>query len=233
MAERKKILIAENEDMNLDFLELMLSRLGFDVEKAVDGQIALKIIKHEKIDIALVNTILPEISGWEVLKTIKNDPKSSGIPVIFFSDIDNVKEKVESYALGAEDFITKPFNFSVLLSRIRSALRKRELFVQIGLREEHIRLIEKAGVEVTVRIYELANMLERAKENIESLKTKNPDGKSLNESFSKMEERFSSTLRDIRNLQKDLAEAHQEAERLKRKEIGLSLLEHPETEKVR
>jgi DNA-binding response OmpR family regulator len=177
--------------------------------------------------------MLPEISGWEILKTIQNDPKLSGIPVIFFSDIENVREKVESYDLGAEDFITKPFNFSVLLSRIRSALRKRELFVQLALREERLRLAEKTGVEVKERLYELVNMFEKAWENVESLKKEKTDGKSLNEFFSATEGRFSSALRDIKNLQKGLDAAYEKADKLKKKEIGLNLLEHPETEKVR
>jgi DNA-binding response OmpR family regulator len=217
MTERKKILIAENEELNLDFLELMMSKLGFEVEKAADGQLVLKIIKHDKIDLVLINTILPEVSGWEILKNIKNDAKLSGIPVILLSDMDNVKEKVEAYELGAEDFITKPFNFSVLLSRIRSALRKRELFVQIALREERLIIAEKLGLKINGRLKEMIAAL---------------DGVCGDAECGDKEKVFAA-LKDIKKLQKNIDAAYEEGDKLKGKEIGLNLLERPEAEKIK
>ncbi|MDR3301501.1 MAG: response regulator [Spirochaetaceae bacterium] len=214
MTERKKILIAENEELNLEFLELMLSKLGFAVERADEGTLLLKIIKREKIDLVLINTILPEVSGWEILKTIKNDAKLSGIPVILLSDMDNVKEKVEAYELGAEDFIAKPFNFSVLLSRIRSALRKRELFLQIALRQERLLLAEKVGLEINGRLKELINALDGACRNAVC------DDK----------EKIFAALDEIKILQKSIDVAYEEGAKIKGQEIGLSVLERPEVE---
>jgi DNA-binding response OmpR family regulator len=119
MDTRKKILIADDEDLTLDFFELMLSRLGYEVEKAVDGHEALEKVRKNAPDLLLLETVLPVLSGWDVLKTLKADAALKRIPVILFSAIDDVKEEVEAFELGVEDYIRKPFNFSVVLARIR------------------------------------------------------------------------------------------------------------------
>ncbi|MDR2467572.1 MAG: response regulator [Spirochaetaceae bacterium] len=132
MNGRKKILVADTEELNLEFFELMLSKLGFEVVKADDGQSALEKIRQKTIDLALVNTILPRLSGWEILKTVKADKNLAALQVILLSDIDNLKEKVESYELGAEDYICKPFNFSVLLAKIHQTMRSKDFYIELG-----------------------------------------------------------------------------------------------------
>lgn len=132
MNERKRILIADNEELNLEFFELMLSKLGFEVERAVDGQIALDKIRQKKIDLALINTILPRLSGWDILKAAKADPELAAVQIILISDIENIKEKVEAYERGAEYYITKPFNFSVLLAKLRQAIKAKEFYIELG-----------------------------------------------------------------------------------------------------
>ena len=132
MNERKKIVVADNQELDLEFLGLMLSKLGFEVEQAADGKTALEKIKQKKADMAIVNTILPKISGWEVLKTVKKDDEIAGTQIMLLSDIDNIKEQVESFEAGAVDYIVKPFNFSVLVARIRSLLRNKEYYYELG-----------------------------------------------------------------------------------------------------
>ena len=136
----KKILIVDDEDINLDFFDVTLSKLGFTVERASDGVEALEKVKRFFPDIILLDNIMPEMSGWEVTKTLKNDPKYMEIPIIMFSAIDDVKVKVEGFELGIDDYITKPFNFSEVLARIRAVLRSRELYAQIVARESRLSL---------------------------------------------------------------------------------------------
>ncbi|MDR2864673.1 MAG: response regulator [Spirochaetaceae bacterium] len=229
MSERKKILIAETEELNLEFLELMLSKLGFDVEKASDGHSALEIITHNTIDLALVNTILPKISGWEILKTMRKNEELSGIPLILLSDIDNVKEKVEGCELGAEDYITKPFNFSVLLSKIRSALRKRELFTQIKLREERILLADRIDVEVQKQLSDFINTIDSVNRDIELLKTEKNEAKSIECFLKNFQEKFSDTRKNIETLQKTLNDISEKGKTIKSREIGLNQLKISET----
>jgi DNA-binding response OmpR family regulator len=146
---KKKILIADNDELNLDFFDLMLSNLGYDVEKAADGAEALeKMMSSDRMEtphLAIVNTVLPKTSGWEILKTVKKNPATAFIPVILLSEIDDVKEIVGAFELGADDYIVKPFNFSVVLARIRAALRVDELFSQLFLREDYLERAELTG----------------------------------------------------------------------------------------
>ncbi|MDR3192118.1 MAG: response regulator [Treponema sp.] len=148
MNTRKKILIVDDEQLNLEFFEVMLSKLGFVVEKANDGLEAVDKVKHFYPDLILLDNIMPRMSGWEVTKTLKNDPKYRDIPIVMFSALDDVKDKLEGYQLGVEDYITKPFNFSEVLARIRVVLRNREIFAQIALRESRLNLADTLKEDV-------------------------------------------------------------------------------------
>jgi DNA-binding response OmpR family regulator len=228
MPERKTILIAEDDELNLDFFELMLSKLGFRVEKASDGKTACEILRHSHIDLALVNTMLPEISGWEILKIIQNDPKLALIPVILLSDIDNIKEKVESFEQGAEDYVTKPFNFSVLLSRIRAGLRKRELLSQIQLREERINLADKTGEEIKQELDIEHGLLSDINEEATRLINEGFDEKTARAFLKKTQKQTRESLKKIENGQRRLEAAFKAGATVKTKEIELRQLERPE-----
>jgi DNA-binding response OmpR family regulator len=143
--QKEKILIVDDEQINLDFFEVMLSKLGFIVEKAEDGERALQKVKECNPDLIILDNIMPRLSGWEVTKILKNDAEYaeySTIPVVMFSAMDDVKDKIEGFELGVEDYITKPFNFSEVLARIKAVLRSRDLTKQILHREKRIALTE-------------------------------------------------------------------------------------------
>ncbi len=141
MNSRKKILIVDDEQINLEFFDVMLSKLGFVIEKAENGIEALNTVKSFSPDLIILDNIMPKMSGWEVTKTLKNSSEYSqysDIPIIMFSAMDDVKDKVEGFELGVDDYITKPYNFSEVLARIRAVLRNRELFAQIAARESRL-----------------------------------------------------------------------------------------------
>ncbi|MDR1909337.1 MAG: response regulator [Spirochaetaceae bacterium] len=142
MNSRKKILIVDDEQLNLEFFDVMLSKLGFIVEKAEDGVEALEQVKRFEPDVIMLDNIMPRMSGWEVTKTLKADPLYRDIPIIMFSALGDVKDKVEGFELGIDDYITKPFNFSEVLARIQAVLRNRELYGQILVRESRLNLAE-------------------------------------------------------------------------------------------
>ncbi|HOX93139.1 MAG TPA: response regulator, partial [Spirochaetales bacterium] len=115
--------------------------------KAENGLEALESVRKNKPDLIILDNIMPKLSGWEVTKVLKNDPEYaafSDIPIIMFSALDDVKDKVEGLELGADDYITKPFNFAEVLARIRAVLRTHDLIRQIENRERRIGLAEKA-----------------------------------------------------------------------------------------
>ncbi|MDR0908937.1 MAG: response regulator [Spirochaetaceae bacterium] len=139
----KKILVVDDEPINVDFFELMLSKLGFEVSSAVDGEDALDKIKASKPDLILLDIIMPKMDGWQLTKILKKDDKFKSIPIIMLTGMSEIRDKVEGFELGIDDYITKPFNFSEVLARVRAVLRNHELFSQIEARAKRLTLAEK------------------------------------------------------------------------------------------
>ncbi|MGO8694305.1 MAG: response regulator [Rectinemataceae bacterium] len=151
MESKKRILLVDDEPINLEFFDVMLSKLGFEVEKTDNGADALEMVKRWKPDLVILDNVMPKLSGWEVTKIIKTSEEFrdfADVPIIMFSAMDDVKDKVEGLELGADDYITKPFNFSEVLARIRAVLRTRELIHQIEHREARIRVAEEIAKRV-------------------------------------------------------------------------------------
>jgi CheY-like chemotaxis protein len=140
-----RILIVDDERINLDFFEVMLSKLGFSVEKAGDGEEALERIVECNPDLVILDNIMPKLTGWEVTRILKTDKryrKYRTTPIIMFSAMNEVQDKIEGLELGVDDYITKPFNFSEVLARIRVVLRNRELAKQVARRERRLAVVE-------------------------------------------------------------------------------------------
>ncbi len=169
MNNKTKILIVDDEPLNLDFFEVMLSNLGFQVLKAEDGEEALEKVQSSNPDLIILDNVMPKLSGWKVTRLLKTGEEYRAyrnIPIIMFSAMDDVKDKIEGFELGVEDYITKPFNFSEVLARIRAVLRHRELSRQVVKNQERISLIETLnqsylafGKDLLMRIDELDSKL--------------------------------------------------------------------------
>ncbi|OFS21660.1 response regulator transcription factor [Clostridium sp. HMSC19A10] len=117
-----KILIVEDEEKIARFIELELMHEGYEVIKANNGRTGLEISENGKVDLVILDVMLPEINGLEVLRRIR---KTSDIPIIMLTARDAVMDKVAGLDGGADDYITKPFAIEELLARIRTALKKR------------------------------------------------------------------------------------------------------------
>jgi len=130
MSAQNKILVVDDDPVNRDFFQLMLSKLGFMVEESGDGVDALEKLQKFHPDLILLDNIMPRMSGFELTKHLKDDPQYRDIPIIMFSALDDVQDKLTGFELGVDDYITKPFNFSEVLARIKAALRNRELVTQ-------------------------------------------------------------------------------------------------------
>ena len=145
MEVKTKILIGDEDPLNLEFFDVMLSNLGFEIIKALDGEEALNRIESEKPDLILLDNILPTLSGWKITRLLKRDDNFKAyrdIPIIMFSALDDVKDKIEGFELGVEDYITKPFNFSEVLARIRAVLRHNEMAKQVRFDWDRMGLLE-------------------------------------------------------------------------------------------
>ncbi len=122
MASMGRILIVEDEEKIARFLELELGHEGYEVGKAADGRAALAVALGQRWDLVLLDVMLPELSGLEVLRRFRRE---SDVPVILLTARDAVMDKVAGLDAGANDYITKPFAIEELLARIRAVLRQR------------------------------------------------------------------------------------------------------------
>ncbi|MBO4915252.1 MAG: response regulator transcription factor [Oscillospiraceae bacterium] len=118
-----KILIVEDEAKIARFIELELGHEGYETQKAYDGRSGLNAALGGGFDLVLLDVMLPELNGMEVLRRLRAE---SAVPVIMLTARDTVMDKVSGLDLGANDYITKPFAIEELLARIRAALRAQE-----------------------------------------------------------------------------------------------------------
>ena len=116
-----KILIIEDEEKIARFIELELGYEGYTTTKASDGRTGLELALTGEFDLVLLDVMLPQLSGMEVLRRIRRAPS---LPVIMLTARDSVMDKVSGLDSGASDYIAKPFAIEELLARIRNALRR-------------------------------------------------------------------------------------------------------------
>jgi DNA-binding response OmpR family regulator len=120
---KESILVAEDEVKIARLLEIELEFEGYSVTKAIDGPHALDLYRSSSWDLIILDIMLPGISGIEVLRRIRSKDKQT--PVLLLTAKSSVEDKVSGLDLGANDYITKPFQIEELLARIRAALRVR------------------------------------------------------------------------------------------------------------
>jgi DNA-binding response OmpR family regulator len=224
MNTNKKILIVDDETINLDFFDVMLSKLGFVVEKATDGKEALDKVKRFFPDLVLLDNIMPNMTGWELTKIMKNDPKYKEIPIIMFSALDDVKDKVEGFELGVDDYITKPFNFSEVLARIRAVLRNRELYAQIVVRESRLSLAEELSADIKSNLLDFVKSIDELDGAINSLSLKKED-EDQEKLFQAVSDKSKKVRKHVAELDARIEKTIAEWDRLKKSEIVLSMLE--------
>ncbi|HZS55159.1 MAG TPA: response regulator [Bryobacteraceae bacterium] len=124
---KASILVVDDDEANRDILSRQLQRLGFDVVSARSGPEALRLLERRRFDIALVDFMMPEMDGLDVLEAIKEIPDISGIPVIMISALDDLSGVSRCIQHGADDYLFKPFEPVLLSARIRAALERTRL----------------------------------------------------------------------------------------------------------
>lgn len=226
MKQQSKILIVDDEQINLDFFDVMLSKLGFEVEKAEDGEEALAKALETEPDLIILDNVMPKISGWEVTKQLKQSEEYESVrdvPVIMFSAMDDVKDKIEGFDLGIEDYITKPFNFSEVLARIKAVLRHRELSQQVLERERRIALIESLNKSLVYFTEHLRSPVEQLLEQARTLDAS--DEESVAKFRENVESECEATLAALDGLEEEVKDLQSQGDEIRQRELTLEMLE--------
>lgn len=121
---RQKILIVDDELDALTALKRALEADNYNVVEASDGLSAIEKVKTEKPDVVLLDLMMPEMDGIEACKHLKSDPKYKHIPIIMLTAKGEIDNKIEGIEMGADDYVTKPFNLHELKARIKMVLRR-------------------------------------------------------------------------------------------------------------
>lgn len=116
------LLVADDDEDILTLVQLRLSRSGFDVVVARDGEEALRVARERHPDLAVLDWMMPKASGLEVLRAIRGDEDTAGIPVILLTARASESDIQEGLAAGADDYIAKPFSPQELAARVQSIL---------------------------------------------------------------------------------------------------------------
>ena len=122
----ENILIIEDEEPIRELIKLNLALVGYNTLEARDGSEGLDIIGSEKIDLVLLDIMLPKLDGFAVCERLKKDNETKSIPIIMLTALKDLKDKIKSLEVGADDFISKPFENVELLARVKSLLKLKE-----------------------------------------------------------------------------------------------------------
>lgn len=152
------ILIVDDVLANLRLLRAMLDEQGFETRGVPNGTTALRAARAHPPDLILLDINLPDLSGYEVCQTLKADPVTQGIPIIFISAIDEVVDKVKAFAVGGADYISKPIQIEEVLARVENQLTVRLLQQQLK------RTNETLEQQIATRTAQLAEAKQHAEE---------------------------------------------------------------------
>jgi phosphate regulon transcriptional regulator PhoB len=147
----KTILIVDDEKDIVELVAYNLSREGYQIAKAYDGHQAMQYIRENQPDLVILDLMLPGINGFEICRMIRKKPGTESLPIIMLTAKTDSVDKITGLEIGADDYMTKPFNVRELLARVRSVLRRWEKHAE----PEETETISVPGLEVNFRTYEV------------------------------------------------------------------------------
>jgi class 3 adenylate cyclase len=153
---RARLLVVDDNEDNRYTLTRRLQREGYtDVVTAKDGREALELVRAQRFDLVLLDIMMPEVTGYQVLEQLKKDEALRHIPVIMISSLDELDSVIRCIELGAEDYLPKPFNPTLLRARIGACLEKKRLHDELA---EWTRTLEQRVQEKVAEIARLGRL---------------------------------------------------------------------------
>jgi len=117
-----RVLVVEDEPNIVESLSFLMKREGFDVQVAGDGTAALRLVERERPDLVVLDVMLPRRDGYDVCKAIRADRRLDGVRILMLSAKGRELDRRKGIALGADDYVTKPFSTRELIERVRALL---------------------------------------------------------------------------------------------------------------
>jgi len=169
-----RILVVEDEKSLAGFIKKVLIREKYAVDVVFDGQEALDYAQTYPYDLILLDILLPKKNGYEVIRELRN--KKIASPILMLTAKDAVEDKIQGLDLGADDYLTKPFDFGELLARVRALLRRETQEKPVILKAGNLTLnpkthiVKRAGkiIHLTSREFSLLEFLLRKKNHIQT-----------------------------------------------------------------
>jgi len=143
-----RILCVDDEPLNLSLLDAMLSPRGYNVVTAANGEEALEKIRSQRVDICLLDVMMPGMDGFEVCRRIKSDKAHNNIPVIMITALSDRDNRILGIEAGAEDFISKPFDAGEVLARIKMLIHVKKLNDQLNSAYQNIAKLSAFGEKI-------------------------------------------------------------------------------------
>jgi len=120
----QRILVVDDDPQIVRLLRAYLEQAGFEVVVAYDGEMALHAVRRERPDLVVLDLMLPNRDGWEVTRLVRGDPGLASTPIVMLTARVEDTDKIVGLELGADDYVTKPFNPQVVVARVRAVLRR-------------------------------------------------------------------------------------------------------------
>ncbi len=134
-----RLLVVDDDESNRQLLSRRLERRGYQVDAAADGEQALRVVVEQPVDLILLDLVMPGTDGLTVLRRVRERFPEAELPVIVVTGLDSSRDVVDSLAAGANDFVTKPVDFSVALARIRTQLSLKRSQAELKRRMAEVR----------------------------------------------------------------------------------------------
>jgi adenylate cyclase len=155
MSATGRILVVDDTPHNVKLLADLLAVKGYEVLTAASGSEALEQVVRQRPDLVLLDVVMPGMTGYEVCRKLRDDPKTATLPVVMVTALDPGTERVKGIEAGADDFVTKPLNQPELLARVKSLLRIKSLHDRLEEMNQHLEVRVREQVEQLDRLSRL------------------------------------------------------------------------------
>lgn len=140
-----KILIADDNEQNVELLDAYLAELDCEIRTAFDGEQTLQRVRDDPPDLILLDIMMPKISGFEVCRKLKGSPATRDIQILMVTALNEIGDIERAVQAGTDDFLTKPVNKLELVTRVKSLLRVRHLKNELDRVLEYLNEVDRAG----------------------------------------------------------------------------------------